>query len=168
MQGLGAAGAARWVALAGVGDKNAGDEQRQPEDEQQPRPPDGAFARPQHLPQTDGEAEHERSADQETNNLDPALAAQAEAADHVAPGAVEGAGGVLDEEHQDEEQGTDHAAGEHQSNRSGEILGLMGLDQHYTSACVRRASTSLRSDSAQSSSSCHWSSLSRMYRRAAW
>src|SRR4030095_983720 len=75
------------------------------------------FARLEHTFESNGKAEHQRSTDDEVGDLHPTPPAQAERADIVAPGIVVRAQSPFDKEHDDEEQRTDHAAGEQESER---------------------------------------------------
>jgi hypothetical protein len=78
---------------------------------QQEGSPSGAFAVEEHFPEPDGKAEYEPPEHHEVGDLHPPLRAQAERADKLVPGNVAGARGPFNQEHDDEEQRTDCAAG---------------------------------------------------------
>ncbi len=106
-----------WVTQKWIGHEEAGTDEAESEEAQQERSPGGTFAWVQHAPESDGKAEHEDAAEEEVGDLHPASFAQAERADKVVPGAVVGARGPFDEEHDDEEQRTECATGKQKSER---------------------------------------------------
>src|SRR5207245_2262174 len=92
-----AAMGARWVAQARVGHKEASRNEGHAEDAKQNWSPDGTPTSSKDLSQPNSEAESEQPTDDKVSDLHPPLVTQAETAPIVAPRAVAGTSGALDQ-----------------------------------------------------------------------
>ena len=78
----------------------------------------------------DGEAEHQRSRDEEIRDLHPALIAQAERANEIMPHTITGTCRPFDQEYQDKEQGANCAAHDQEFREPGVVLYLIVFCKH--------------------------------------
>src|SRR5260370_11894437 len=90
----------RWVAQTRVGHEEA----------EQEWSPDGAPTRPEDLPEPNREAKREQPTDKKVGDLHPSLVTKAERTHVVAPRAVAGASGALNQEYKYEQERADRAA----------------------------------------------------------